>query len=114
VSQARKSAKTSAAAAATVIDRSQEFNKAPLLWAVSLAGMVVISAFGVIYSSHVCRTLYSDMQLLESTQWQLQEDYGRLLLEQSTWASHYRVESVARQDLKMQPPQLGRLKVVRP
>jgi cell division protein FtsL len=42
----------------------------------------------------------------------LQEDYGRLLLEHSTWASHYRVEKVAAEELGMQPPALAQLKVV--
>jgi len=44
----------------------------------------------------------------------LQEDYGRLLLEQSTWASHHRVEKVARKDLGMRAPDLARYTVVAP
>jgi len=42
----------------------------------------------------------------------MQEDYGRLLLEQSTWASHRWVERVARGDLDMQSPDLAQYKVV--
>ena len=41
----------------------------------------------------------------------MQEDYGRLLLEQSTWASHHRVEQVARRELAMQPPTINDVKV---
>ena len=56
--------------------------------------------------------MYARLQELESSQWYLQEDYGRLLLEHSTWASHYRVEKVAAEELGMQPPALAQLKVV--
>ncbi|NQX90295.1 MAG: cell division protein FtsL [Halioglobus sp.] len=74
--------------------------------------MVLLSAFATIYSTHACRALYARLQTLESDQWYLQEDYGRLVLEQSTQASHYRVESIARGDLGMTEPDLGQYKVV--
>lgn len=80
----------------------------------TLLTLVLGSAFGVIHSSHGCRQLYAVLQQLEADQWYLQEDYGRLLLEQSTWASHYRVERVATRELQMQAPVLESLKVVRP
>ena len=74
--------------------------------------LVLVSAFAAIYSTHACRALYTQLQVLESSQWYLQEDYGRLLLEQSTWASHYRVEKVARGELGMAAPDLALFKVV--
>jgi cell division protein FtsL len=76
--------------------------------------LCVLSAFGVIHSTHDCRRLYAELQALETAQWRLQEDYGRLMLEQSTWASHHRVEKVARADLEMAPPAHGRMQVVTP
>lgn len=77
-----------------------------------LLALILGSAFATIYSTHACRALYTQLQLLESSQWYLQEDYGRLLLEQSTQASHYRVEKVARGDLGMTAPNLAQFKVV--
>jgi cell division protein FtsL len=77
-----------------------------------LLALILLSTFAVIHSTHACRALYAQLQVLESSQWYLQEDYGRLLLEQSTWASHYRVEKVARGDLNMQAPDLALFKVV--
>ena len=74
--------------------------------------LLVLSAFLIIHSTHACRALYAQLQELESSQWYLQEDYSRLLLEQSTWASHHRVEKVARSDLDMQAPDLAQFKVV--
>jgi cell division protein FtsL len=85
------------------------------LWAnLSLAGAILLSAFAVIHSTHACRDFYTRLQELEARQWHLQEDYGRLLLEESAWASHYRVERVARAELKMAEPDLQRYRVVEP
>lgn len=85
------------------------------LWInLSLAGAVLLSAFAVIHSTHACRELYTRLQELEARQWNLQEDYGRLLLEESTWASHHRVERVARTELRMVEPDLSLYRVVEP
>ena len=84
-----------------------------LVWLnVSVASLALLSAFAVIHSTHACRELYTSLQELEAQQWHLQEDYGRLILEESTWASHYRVEKVARGELGMAEPDLGRYTVV--
>lgn len=86
-----------------------------LLWInLSLAAAVLLSAFAVIHSTHRCRDLYTRLQELEAGQWHLQEDYGRLLLEESTWASHHRVERVARSELQMVEPDLSLYRVVEP
>ena len=84
-----------------------------LLWMnVAALLLVVLSSFAVIHSTHATRELYTRLQVLESRQWHLQEDYGSLLLEESTWASHYRVEKVARAELDMAEPDLAHYRVV--
>ena len=75
---------------------------------------VLASAFGVIHSTHQCRQLYAQLQVLEASQWYLQENYSRLLIQESTLASHYRVEKVAGTKLGMQSPAIEQIKVVRP
>lgn len=85
-----------------------------LLANVLMLTLLVAAAFANIASTHTCRALYAQLQSLESAQWYLHEDYGRLLLEQSTWASHHRVETVARSALGMQAPNLSHFKVVTP
>ena len=84
-----------------------------LLW-FNLGALTLVmgSAFAVIHSTHACRELYTRLQVLEASQWSLQEDYGRLLLEESAWASHHRVEKVARTELQMSAPDLTRYEVV--
>ena len=97
---------------ASVASRTQAADHS-LAW-MNLAALllVLLSAFAVIHSTHACRDLYTQLQVLESRQWHLQEDYGRLVLEESAWASHYRVEKVARGELGMAEPDLARYKVI--
>ena len=83
-----------------------------LLANAAVLALILLSAFAVIHATHSCRAFYAELQKLESRQWHLKEDYGRLLLEQSTWASHHRVETVAREALQMAPPQLSDFRVV--
>lgn len=84
-----------------------------LVWLnAGLGALILVSAFAVIATTHTCRAQYARLQELESSQWYLQEDYGRLLLEHSTWASHYRVEKVAAEELGMQAPDLARHRVI--
>jgi cell division protein FtsL len=97
----------------TVSAVQQEQSPRELWWLnAGVLALSLLSTFAVIHSTHACRTLYAELQVLESSQWYMQEDYGRLLLEQSTWASHYRVEKVARAELGMRAPDLAHLKVV--
>ena len=97
---------------ATLAGRDER-SPAELLWfnAGALV-LILVSTFAIIHSTHACRALYAQLQVLESSQWYLHEDYGRLLLEQSTWGSHRRVEKVARGDLGMQAPDLAQFKVM--
>jgi len=74
--------------------------------------LILASTFAVIHTTHACRALYAQLQEVESVQWYLQEDYGRLMLEHSTWASHYRVEKVAEEELGMQAPGLAQLRMI--
>lgn len=97
---------------AGLMQRERRIGKELVSSTAALLVLILLSAFATIYSTHACRALYTQLQVLESSQWYLQEDYGRLLLEQSTWASHYRVEKVARGDLGMGAPNLAQFKVI--
>jgi len=92
----------------------QASNQRMRWFGVFMLGLILSSAFGVIRSTHACRELYAELQTLEATRWHLEEEYSRLLLEQSTWASHHRVEKVAAGELGMQAPEMESYKVVNP
>ena len=69
-----------------------------------LAMVLVLCALGVVTSQHKARKLF---QMLESEQErarQLEVEYGQLQLELSTWATHPRIEKVARERLRMRLP----------
>jgi cell division protein FtsL len=62
---------------------------------------VMPSAIGVIYAKHRNRMLYVELTSLQQKQDALNVNWGRLQLEQSTWATHSRIENVARTQLGM-------------
>jgi cell division protein FtsL len=63
------------------------------------------SAVGVIWTKHESRTEFVRLQRMQAERDELDIEWGRLKLEQSTWSSHGRVEQVARASLKMIIPQ---------
>ena len=65
---------------------------------------VLSTAVAVVETTHQCRLQYARLQDLQSREWNLQENWSRLLLEESTWAAPHRVEKVAREELSMHPP----------
>ena len=69
-----------------------------------LTGLVFFSAVEVVNSRHQTRKLFVEIQILEKEKNLLDEEWGRLQLEQSTWATNDRVESLARSELQMKPP----------
>lgn len=75
--------------------------------------LVVASALGVIYSSYQSRQLFSSLQQLSKESMQLEEEWGRLLLEQSTWASHARIEQLAKSQLDMIVPDPASIVVIK-
>ena len=71
---------------------------------VSIWLLVVFSAISVAYVEHLCRQYYERISISEKTSNQLQADYGRLILELSTWGSLPRVETIAINELNMRTP----------
>lgn len=67
-----------------------------------LLAAVVASAVAVVYARHQSRVLFVDLRALERERDELNIDFGRLQLEQATWAETNRVEQIARSRLGMQ------------
>lgn len=65
---------------------------------------VFVTALLVVYAEHQSRKLFVEIQVLETVQNNLNEEWTRLLLEQSTWATDARIENIARNELGMEPP----------
>lgn len=76
--------------------------------------VVFVSAVGVVYSKHLGRIEFVALQKLEKTRDHLNEEWGRLLLEQSTWASPARIEQQAELRLQMVTPTADLIMVIKP
>jgi len=85
-----------------------------LLVTAALLLLVIVSALAVVYSTHRSRQLFNEWQQLQRKEWALDEDWERLLLEQSTWAAHERVSVIAETRLNMTMPDPAGIKVVKP
>lgn len=81
---------------------------------IGLVLVIVMSAIGVIYSKHLNRMLYVELRELETKRDNLNVDWGRLQLEQSTWATHGRVESAARKRLGMRNVDYAEVVIIKP
>lgn len=79
-----------------------------------LVFVIVASAIGVIYSKHYNRMLYVELRELEVKRDNLNVEWGRLQLEQSTWATHGRIESAARKRLNMSNVDYSEVVIVKP
>ena len=75
---------------------------------------VIASALSVVYTKHYSRKLFIALQKLESVRDEMNIEWGQLQLEQSTWATHGRVEGLAREQLKMITPNPDAVVIVRP
>ena len=74
----------------------------------------VISAIGDVHARHEHRQLYVDITRLERARDELNIEFGRLQLEQATWAESNRIDQVARTRLGMKFPATDEIVVVRP
>ena len=74
-------------------------------WVVMVAVIVVLSsALALVYSKHNNRNLFIALQQLQSERDSLNVEWGRLQLEQSTFATHSYIEGTARRELQMELP----------
>jgi len=71
---------------------------------VMLAAAVFVSAVKVVLVQHEARRAFAETQALEDKRDALNEEWGRLQLEQSTWATADRIERLARSKLHMVNP----------
>lgn len=65
---------------------------------------VLLSAFSVIYYSHVNRQATSELEIMLTTKDELNIEWRNLLLEQNSLAEHSAIESKAKKLLNMKRP----------
>ena len=74
----------------------------------------VLTAIGVVYARHQHRQLFIQLTALEKARDELNIEFGRLQLEQATWAESNRIDQVARTRLGMVFPETRDIVLVRP
>lgn len=75
---------------------------------------VLLSAIGVSYSAHWNRQLLNSLYTELSVRDKAQAEWGRLVLEQSTWTAHNRIETLATEQLQMRIPEPSEVTLVAP
>jgi cell division protein FtsL len=78
-----------------------------------LVAAVIASSIGVVYARHESRRHFIELNRLSNERDNLNFEFGRLQLEQATWAENNRIEQIARGRLGMVSPSSAEMVVTR-
>ena len=84
----------------------------PMLLTIVFAIACVMSAMALIYTKHESRKLFIELEQLTTERDELNIEWGQLQIEQSTWATHARIEKVAADELALVRPQPTEIYVI--
>lgn len=73
---------------------------------------VLLSAIAVSSTAHWNRQLLNSLYSELTERDKAQAEWGRLVLEQSTWTAHNRIETLASEQLKMRIPEAAEVRLV--
>lgn len=89
-----------------------KLHPAALIAALVVAVAVVVSGLLIVTAEHQTGQLFAELEALKREEARLQIDWGRLQLEQSTWATHARIESLASERLELVVPDEDQVVIV--
>jgi len=78
-----------------------------------LAAILVVCSLAVVTARHQARELFMALQTEQNKSRHLDIEWGRLQLEQSTWAMPSRIEQIARGQLRMSVPDARQIQVLK-
>lgn len=78
---------------------------------VALALLLIVCALAVVQAQHRARSYFVELERLKKEARVLDEQWGKLQLEQSTWANPARIDELARIRLGLVAPAADRLRV---
>ena len=84
----------------------------PYLLTLTIAVGCVVSAIAIVYTKHESRKLFVELEELTTERDALNIEWGQLQIEQSTWSTHARVESLAREEIGMGEPRPDQLRML--
>lgn len=77
----------------------------PFLLVFVFAIVCVLTSMALVYTKHESRKLFVELEGLTHERDDLNIEWGQLQIEQSTWATHARIERVATDDLSLVRPE---------
>ena len=84
----------------------------PFLLVLVFAAVCVMSAMAIVYTKHESRKLFVELEALTDERDRLNIEWGQLQIEQSTWATHARIERVAAEELSLVRPKSTEIYVI--
>jgi cell division protein FtsL len=87
-------------------------SRQPLVLVFVFAVVCVLSAMALVYTKHESRRLFVELESLTDERDQLNIEWGQLQIEQSTWATHARIEKVATDDLLLVRPDSSEIFII--
>ena len=87
-------------------------SRQPLILVIVFAIVCVLSALAVIKTKHESRKLFVELERLTDERDELNIEWGQLQIEQSTWATHARIEQVASDELSLARPESTEIFVI--
>lgn len=88
-----------------------------LSFGAALAGLwlsLLATAVGCVWAKHEARARFVELRVLEQERDRLEIEWGQLRIEQGVWATHSRVENLAREELGMVVPKSADVAVLQP
>lgn len=85
----------------------------PILLIVVFVAVCALSALALIYTKHDSRKLFVELENLTIERDELNIEWGQLQIEQSTWATHARIERLAVEEMSLVRPQSGEIYVIK-
>jgi cell division protein FtsL len=84
----------------------------PILLTAVFIAVCMLSALALIYTKHESRKLFVELENLTNERDELNIEWGQLQIEQSTWATHGRIERVALEEMSLIRPQASEIYVI--
>ncbi len=84
----------------------------PFLLVFVFAIVCVLSSVALVYTKHESRKLFVELEGLTHERDELNIEWGQLQIEQSTWATHARIEQVATDNLSLARPETSEIYVI--
>ena len=84
----------------------------PVVFVFVIAAVCVLSAMALVFTKHESRKLFVELESLTHQRDVLNIEWGQLQIEQSTWATHARIEQVASDELSLVRPKTTEIYII--